>query len=205
MSHEFHSEDYRGHKIRILQDEDCPCPLNDDGTTLCRIAHWHRGYRIGAGRGENIRDRMDTWITEYTGKGFIVLPLAMMDHSGVSYWIGSRGSPSDPGGWDSGQVGYVWCTWQDARGMLGGPLKTLRERAVKRMTNEIKLYNWWQEGTCAGWTVASLEDEDEELASCWGFLPDLETGKFDYAIMEARAAIDDIMGNPTLHNQPGEH
>ena len=204
MSCEFHSESYRGYKIRIEQDTDCDCPLNDNGATLCRIAHWHRRYLIGGDRGENIRNQgVAEWQSEHEGKGFIVLPLAMIDHSGVSYWIGSKPSPSDSAGWDSGQVGFVWCTWQEARKLLGGPLKTLRERAIKAMTDEIKLYDWWQQGMCAGWIVGN--EDDDHIESCWGYLPDLETGEFGYAISEAKEAIDYIMDTPSLHEQPGEH
>ena len=38
---------YKGCTIEIVHDEDAECPINDNGATLCRIAHWHRRYNIG--------------------------------------------------------------------------------------------------------------------------------------------------------------
>jgi len=41
------SHGYKGCTIEIVADETAECPLNDNGATLCRIAHWHRRYNIG--------------------------------------------------------------------------------------------------------------------------------------------------------------
>lgn len=199
-----HTETYRGCKIRLESDEHMECPLDDSDGTVMRVAHWHRRYNIGSKRGERIDSdylQPKDWLKEHSGPGFIVLPLRMLDHSGLDFSVGTNAYDCDPGGWDSCQVGFVWCTWKEARKALAGSNATLRKVAIDAMTRELGTYNDWQAGSGAGY-IAETED-GTEIESCWGFLP--EGNDYAYAIQSAKDAIDSYLADPNQHNQPGEH
>lgn len=199
MSTAIHTEEYRGCIIQIHPDPDADCPLDNGDATLVRIAHWHRRYAIGSSRGERISSSVEDWKRDHKEPGCIVLPLAMIDHSGCHFWIGSGNHECDPGRWDSGQVGFAWCRWSEARKLLGGTLKTLRRRASESMASEIKLYDIWQQGGAVGWTVSTFNGD--EIHSCWGFV---ETS-LDYPIQCAKEEIDGYISAPSRWDQPGEH
>lgn len=97
-------------------------------------------------------------------KRFIVLPLYLYDHSGITM----RTSPfSCP--WDSGQVGIIHVDLDKVRKEYSTKriTKAIREKAVKCLQSEVEVYSTFIEGGFTGYVV---EDEDgEHVDSCWGF------------------------------------
>ena len=55
----------------------------------------------------------------------VILPLHMMDHSGLYLKVGSGNFAEDPGGWDSGTVGFIYATKQDVK-------KAFRKKRVSK-------------------------------------------------------------------------
>lgn len=113
--------------VEIHTDEDGPNPRKDYDN-LGTIAHWHRNYDFG----DDIRDQgpvefLKSLAREHVSvnypeslfeknwpsildRHYLVLPLSLLDHSGLHMWVGSGSHFSDPGGWDSGQVGFIYCS-----------------------------------------------------------------------------------------------
>lgn len=99
-----------------------------------------------------------------------ILPLYMMDHSGVSISAGcGHFHATDPAGWDWGQIGFIFARKKDARKWWGKKLitKKLRKKIEKGLRAEVEEYDQYLRGDIYGYRV--LDRDGEELGSCWGF------------------------------------
>lgn len=207
-------------KVRIEYDDDPQNPRKDYdlvGTMAC----WHRRYTLGdeqpEGNGtdylvglcqrihpnfpeEQFEKHGDAILSKY----YVILPLGLYDHSGITMYVGGT-HPMDGGGWDSGQVGMIWCDlkkalheWgvkgQEHLGWKGeanftkkddGTSRTLREAVETYLTGEVETYDQYLRGEVYGYVV---EDEDgNHLESCWGFYGDLDDVSSD-----AKAAAESV-------------
>lgn len=133
----------------------------------------------------------DEDVMELFEKDHYLLPLYLYDHSGITMSTGSFGCP-----WDSGQVGWIfvsyerahaeWGThkmelvqegfrgakgnWQPAQYKQGAPLTYLDY--YEFMRGEVETYDHYLTGECYGYVI---EDENGEyLDSCWGYLGDIK-------------------------------
>jgi hypothetical protein len=95
-------------------------------------------------------------------KAFIVLPLYMYEHSGVSISTTPFSCK-----WDSGQLGYIFCTKEKALEEFGGKkvTKKIRERCFSNFVAEVESYDTWQKGEVYGFNASYGDEED----SCGGF------------------------------------
>lgn len=95
---------------------------------------------------------------------YIALPVYKYEHSRVAYnTTGFRCR------WDSGQVGYIYVTKEDAKNNWG--LKRLspqkRQWALDILKSEVETFSQWANGEIYGFTV---EDEEKGISdSCGGF------------------------------------
>ena len=112
-------------------------------------------------------------------KRYIILPVFMYDHSGLSLSTRPFSCP-----WDSGQVGYIHISLEKVREeySVRAVTKKVREKATEALRQEVKVYSNWLGGGFTGYVV---EDEDgETVDSCWGF------DDQDYCLSQARDAAD---------------
>jgi hypothetical protein len=100
-------------------------------------------------------------------KHAVILPLYLYDHSGIKMSTSEFSCP-----WDSGQVGFIYCTLDDARreGYTGND-KTVRDEVTSRLIGEVEEYDYYLTGEVYGYMV---EPNDANKAiecddSCWGF------------------------------------
>lgn len=101
----------------------------------------------------------------------ITLPLYLYDHSGIT--MNTTGFHC---GWDSGQVGWIFCTGADALHEWGNKRLTKRviEKAEACLKAEVETYDQFLTGQVYGFTIYEHGAEEEpesgnDLASCWGF------------------------------------
>jgi hypothetical protein len=135
---------------------------------------WHRLYDRAIDRAvDNDRDlavayadkficpRVDDLI-DCALRTYVILPLYLMDHSGISISTGSFGCP-----WDSGQVGYIFCDNETIEKDFNGD----RELAHGALHGEVAVYDDYLTGNVYGFIVEESDDGDEwkEIDSCWGF------------------------------------
>ena len=129
--------------------------------------------------------------------GYVILPLYLYDHSGITMSTGSFSCP-----WDSGQVGFIYCPLKKALNEWGtkgqehlgwdgpanftlapdGSKRTLREATTLYLTGEVEEYDQYLTGQVYGYVV---EAEDGEEDSCWGFF-----GEIEYVRGEARSSAE---------------
>jgi len=110
---------------------------------------------------------------------FYILPLYLYDHSGVSISTGPFSCP-----WDSGQVGFIYCSADRAQKEIGPQFRSKIEECLK---SEVETYDAYLRGLVVGYVA---EDPDgEHIGSCWGFYPD-DKGNYPDALEQARGEID---------------
>lgn len=109
-------------------------------------------------------------LQEYVEKYYVILPLYLYDHSGITMSTAPFSCP-----WDSGQVGYIYAS-----------RVKLAEEGIKdgeaTLRQEVETYDQYLRGDVYGYDI---EGEDgESLDSCWGFFG------FDYVRQQALEALE---------------
>lgn len=120
-----------GYTVKIQYDEDSSYANPRQDTNLGLFLGFpHRSYDIGDARfyAEDYADEdgnepanQAELIAAIKAKhgSRVVLPVGMIDHSGVHYYIGGGAHWSDSAGWDSGTCGFIFDT-TDGREECGG-------------------------------------------------------------------------------------
>ena len=116
---------------------------------------------------------VDNTLLNVISKKYIMLPLYLLDHSGLAMKTTSFHDP-----WDSGQVGWIYVSKEDALKEFGGEKMTgaIRKKAEDLMRGEVAAYDSYLRGECYGFELyknGELED------SCWGFMGSLDDARKD--------------------------
>lgn len=104
----------------------------------------------------------------------VILPLYLYDHSGITMST----SPFDCR-WDSGQVGWIFCTKEDMdSNWIGLSGQEKEERCEILLKGEVETYDQYLIGDVYGYKVFKVStcnfghEHEEELESCWGIYGD---------------------------------
>ena len=183
-----HEETLGDHRIRLIQDEHCDCnPRDWDnlGTMVC----WHGNYLLGdveEAKTWGTPARFQEWAEEMKP---IILPIFLYDHSGICMQTVPFTCP-----WDSGQVGYIFCSLAKARKEYDCKQVTppIRKKIIKILTGEVEVYNAHISGNCFGYDVT--DPNGNHIDSCWGYHGYLDID-WEYALGEARTAVKHAMNS----------
>ena len=174
-----HKEQYESLTIKILAEDS---PENPFTSWDCEpdIIGWHRRYDFNT-RKEDKNKSPEQFLKEAKENGYIVKPLFMYDHSGISFSTSSFSCQ-----WDSGQYGFIFWTRDKIRqrqGEFKRISKAMREKLNKQLDSSVKLLNDYVSGNVYGYQI---EDEDgNHLESCYGFYGDYDS---EYGVLsEARS------------------
>jgi hypothetical protein len=121
-------------------------------------------YRIAEKLDGYYSERMKVYLENLFFEKFVAHRVYLYDHSGLALSTSSFNIR-----WDSGQIGYIYCTKEKAIAEYGKKIltKAIRERVLQYMDGEIKTYNQYLQGDVYGFQI---EDEDgTHLDSCYGF------------------------------------
>ena len=114
---------------------------------------------------------------------FVMLPLYLYDHSGITMSTGSFDCK-----WDSGQVGWIICDKKTIDAHFDGD----RDKAEDALRADVKVYDQYLTGDVYGYVVEERDTVDcpccdrpfewAQTASCWGFYGDnvRENGMADH-------------------------
>ena len=155
--------------IEIHQDQFSESPRDDSfGKMVCfskrdELPH-EADYRI---EDYNGWEAMEKAIVE-NEKVTVILPVYMIDHSGLAFNTTGFGCP-----WDSGQVGFIFVSKKEVEENFGKGKGNI-EKAKKILVDEVETYSKWSKGEVYGYVVKKACPNCghyEEVAgeSCWGF------------------------------------
>lgn len=163
----YESKDY---VLDILYDSDCESPRTSQDN-LGTVVIWSRKHQFGD---ENFNpERNDVSPEDFVtglGPNIELLPIYMLDHSGIKLRTTSFGDP-----WDSGQVGLIYCTKDDIVKCYGEDTEETRVKARNAMIAEIEELSLWLNGEAYGWGLykkcpACGNKETFSLDSCFGYI-----------------------------------
>jgi hypothetical protein len=211
------------YRYRIEVDGDAESPrkaFDNVGTMVC----WHHRYQLGDEQPsctpeEYVEGLFDKCVDPkfpanlrrlrspgILSSHYARLPLYLYDHSGITMNTTGFSCP-----WDSGQVGFIYCSLETAQKEFGtvgdkrgfkamveydGKTMTLEERAELCLKQEVETYDQFISGEVYWWCVESCETEDgqppsdiddadwETVESCGGCY-----GR-DYAEQEAKETLE---------------
>jgi hypothetical protein len=123
--------------------------------------------------------RIHSLVWKTLEKHYIMLPLYLYDHSGIT--INTSGFNCQ---WDSGQVGWIYVSKEEIKKEFNWFL--LNKKRIKKvidiLNSEVKAYDDYLTSNIYGYTIDEIDD------SCWGFYG---RNYWDNGLMEsAKNAID---------------
>lgn len=161
------SFEHAGRTINIFTDPD-PVNPRKEYDNIATIAHWHRNYDFGRQIPMlQAEADMRELLEEEGEKVLAIVPLYLFDHSGISL-------STEPFGcrWDSGQVGWVYITEENAEKMGCVDAKWDTNRYLDAIRAEVKEYDSCVRGDVYGYEIRGMKDD--LLDSCWGFIGDMD-------------------------------
>lgn len=164
--------------VRIIQDDSAESPREWDnlGTMVC----WHRKYLLGDKQPSedpieymrtltqryfrrDISDMKQSVLEKHFNHHYVVLPLYLYDHSGIT--MNTTGFSCK---WDSGQVGFIYVSLEKIRAehSVHKVSKKMRDKVAGYLKNEVEVYDQYLTGDVYGFIC---EDNGVEQDSCWSF------------------------------------
>lgn len=146
----------------IEPDQNVESPRHWDN--LSEMVCFHKRYSLGDKHSVKFEDynSYSEMMKKNSKKGDIVLPLYMMDHSGLTISTTPFGCT-----FDSGQIGFIKISLDTIRKTYGRATKKNIEIAMKVLVSELETYNQYISGEVYTY---SISDQDENIEdSCSGF------------------------------------
>lgn len=110
-------------------------------------------------------------LLDFVKQKFIILPLYLYDHSGITMNTTGFSCP-----WDSGQVGWIYVAHDKLMQEFG--IKEITPETIAKtetiLRAEVEEYDHYIRGDCYGFR---LYENGQEIDSCYGFIGDFEEVK----------------------------
>jgi len=159
-----------GATLRIMPDPNPPNPRESDN--LGKMICWHSRYNLGDRHDFATPQDFHEWEASPAGEGAEVLPLYLLDHSGIT-----MSTKPFSCRWDSGCVGFISVTKTRILQEYGEDTKEVRARVREVLRNEVATYDKWLRGDTWGYALFGPpvtcdkcgHTETPLLDSCYGF------------------------------------
>lgn len=200
-----HTEKYKKYTIEIVPDDSEFSPRDWDNAGT--MVTWHSRYNLGdkqpkerpieflcgildLNSGDFVAsDETVSLLISKMKKDYIVLPLYLYDHSGITISTCLTYPYNDR--WDSSEIGWIYISKKNAVKEWGKKLftKKLEKETIKHLQGEVQVYDDFLVGNVYGYRV--LDADGEVVDSNWGYYPDDDdkTG-YDECVREAKSIID---------------
>lgn len=182
------AECYRGYKYEIENDEYADSP-REWGDNLGKLVFSHKRYDFPNEIKVNF-DKFESWgevENHLCRMGYIVFPVYMYDHSGLSFNMGGYSPYWVHSAWDAGQVGFIVTTKEMIRETYG--IKQITKKVMKRVEDdlrrEVEEYGAYVGGFACGFIIYG--EDDERIDSCGGYYD------VDDCVTDAQLFIDDLI------------
>ena len=157
---------YKGYEIKIVIDDD---PLNpvEEFDSFGKMVCFHRKYILGhkhnPGSGDfDSSEEVKNYLIKEE-KAYIILPLYLYDHSGITISTTPFNCV-----FDSGQMGFIYATKEQILKEYGVKRITpkIRENVEKLLITEVDTYDKYLTGEVFGFIIEKNGDIED---SCYGF------------------------------------
>jgi hypothetical protein len=154
--------DQNGYTVNIIRDE-MPFNPRKEFDSLGTMVCWHSRYNLGDVDGSKEYNSPSELVSYLQRERCIALPLFLYDHSGITMSTQPFSCP-----WDSGQVGWIFVEREKVYKEYSAKriTKTIREKVVRILQQEVKTYDDYLTGEVYGYEVLK---GGETVDSCWGF------------------------------------
>lgn len=155
-----------GYTVKYLVHDESPSsPRENDN--LGTMVSFHKRYNFGdEGHGFRSEDYEGWPELEKALGAYMVLPIYMLDHSGIAIRTTSFNDP-----WDSGQIGFIYITREKALKEYGKLGKKTRDTVRRVLEGEVETYNQFITGEVYGIVAEEFSEIRKSIDhdSCWGF------------------------------------
>lgn len=174
-----------GNTIQIEQDDYDDNPREWDN--VGRFLLFHRRYTLGDKdnpyKTEDFKgwDELEAQIIKDL-KPVAMFRVGMIDHSGLHVYEGGGAHGCDPGGWDSGTIGFALVTPEAAKRDFNVKKITpaVKRKCLAALRSELATYDQYLSGDV--WCYVVTGPSGDVLDSCGGFYG------YDYCVEQAKAA-----------------
>jgi len=184
MSDDIRKEQYRGYAVRVVVDDE-PMDPTDCDNWISNFYHWHRRHLFCKRATICETPAHIAPVFDRIKKGVaMAIPVALFEHGDCRLYEGKSAHPQDPGGWDSGHVGFLVVEKKAFVAACGRGKWKDKEFVLKQLRDELEVLRAYVAGESYGW-IAELPN-GEHLDSCYGF-----TGESIDSVLEfAKQAVD---------------
>lgn len=191
MDKYIHRRERIGNFILKVTDSEPLNPREDDNIT--HMVCFHGRYHLGDKHGYKKND-YNSWQELFQAiveaeKPFIIQPLFMYEHGGITI---STSKFRDP--WDSGQIGFVYITHESYKAMMGSNINDASPESLEEIIqHEVEDYDRYVRGEAYAYEIYRIVpdiegDEHEKLHdSCGGFADE------DDAYTEGKAIVEHMI------------
>lgn len=176
-----------GYRVKIYQDVG-PIDPRKDYSQFSTMVCDHDRYNLGDRKLEENESRslsrggwalLCRYLRRFEGM-IAIEKIGLLDHSGLHMYVGGGANRFDPGGWDSGTVGFAYVTRASYAEAMGDGEIDL-DHAYRIIKEEIEEYDQYLRGDVYGFVIET--PDGEHVDSCWGFYG------FDYCKEEALSEV----------------
>ena len=174
--------EFKNLKLEIFQDQETSeSPREWDN--LGSIVAFYKDYNL---QDENVNLKLEdfeSWNDLYkylkeTLKAKVIIPLCILDHSGIFLKAGTS-FLEDSQGWDTSRIGFIYVTEDKLKKEYS--VKKINKAIIKKaeacLYQEVKTYSLYIQGSVYGFNLSKKKTckcckntEYEDLDSCWGFI-----------------------------------
>jgi hypothetical protein len=199
---------YREYTIEILPDDDAGNPIDEDyGVTI--VLHERAERRFGWTTDRDWGSRLNAALDQVADRGVthrfhgpggvldivnrwlrvvhrmpVVLPISALDHSGLTVYLGDGEHWADPGGFDSGWIGWLLVTAEQAVEWGPDPEASLRNARAA-----FAEFAAWIGQDVVGYRI--IAPDGRVLDDCFGIYGSTSFREPDgWALLECRGIID---------------
>jgi hypothetical protein len=172
--------------IELDPDQDAENP-REAWDNACTMVCFHRRYVLGdkdhgyeASQFDGFEELRKQIVKDHDP--VVIVPVGLLDHSGLTMFVGRGPHWTDSQGWDSGQIGWAFMTKKQILDNLAGQgkknlTKKLVEMAEKAIKCEVETFNQYLNGDVWEYTIEKNGARVDSLCGMYGYEYALETAK----------------------------
>lgn len=152
----------QGFTLTVFEDSYDDPREDFEGTNMAKMICFHRKYKLGDEHNFENPQEFNEWYKKNKDKVACIMPLYLLDHSGLTMSVHDFHDP-----WDSGQVGYAYILKETLRKHNMADDIGSYDICRTLIETEVEEYDKWLRGVPQYFTF-DITDKDDEPVKCMG-------------------------------------